>query len=318
MPMKKPVPFRVTILGSSAAMPAHGRNHTSQLIEHDGAFYLMDCGEGAQLSLLRRKLKVNKLKAIFISHLHGDHMLGLPGLLTTLSMMSRTKPLDVYGPAGLDEFLTLCGRLSGGITRFEMRFHLVDTENSRQVYEDKHLTVNTLPLRHRVPCAGYCFTEKQQDGNILSEKLPKGIHYQHIQLLKKGYDVTVNGQILRASEYTQPAPKPRSYAYCSDTRYKPALAPLVEKVNLLYHEATFLHERLTRAEETFHTTALEAGLFAEQAKIQHLLIGHFSARYKDLSPLLAETQRVFPNASLAEEGRTFEVPTHESILLEEA
>ncbi len=312
--MKKAVPFSVCILGSSAAMPAHGRNHTAQIITHQQSLYLMDCGEGAQLSILKMGFKLKNLKAIFISHLHGDHYLGLPGLLTTLSMMSRKKPLPIYGPPELGDFLSLVSRLSGGIANYKIDFHPVDVHRHQEIYSDKNLRVSSLPLKHRVPCSGYIFKEAEQDASIIGENLPKGAHFQHIRLLKKGFDVTINGEHIRAEEHTIKPSSPRTYAYCSDTRYLENLAQKIQNVNLLYHEATFLHERLDRAEFTLHTTALEAGLVAKHANAQKLIIGHFSARYKDLTPLLEEARKEFLNTDLAIEKATFEVPFQKDVI----
>ncbi|MGI4885486.1 MAG: ribonuclease Z [Janthinobacterium lividum] len=296
--------FELRILGSASATPTLGRHPTAQALTVGGAHYLVDCGEGTQWRLLEYRSRLNQLRAVFISHLHGDHYFGLFGLLGSLHLQGRTRPLVIVGPPGLDEVLSTQMRVSGTKLAFAMEFVAVDTEAHAVVYEDAHLTVSSLPMRHRIPCAGYLFAEQPRRPRLLKERLPAGLSAAQLGLLAQGHDLPADaGQPgLRHADVSAPAPAPRRYAFCSDTLYTPALADLVRGAHVLYHEATFLDDLHVRAAQTHHSTARQAAQLARDAGVGRLLIGHFSSRYKALEPLLHEAQAVFPTAELATEG----------------
>ena len=266
--------------------------------------YLIDCGEGTQWQMLEFRVRPHHLRAIFISHLHGDHYFGLFGLLGTMHLQGRTQPLRIIGPPGLDEVLLVQARVSSMRLGFAMDFTAVDTEVHAVVYEDEHVTVASLPMRHRIPCTGYLFTERPRRANLLKDKLPDGLSPQQLARLAQGDDLEADDQQpgLRHADVSVPAPPPRRYAFFSDTLYTPALASLISGADLLYHEATFLENLHERATQTHHSTARQAAQIARAAGVKRLLLGHFSSRYKVLEPLLHEAQAVFPTAELATEG----------------
>ena len=296
--------FELQILGSASATPTQGRHPTAQLLTAGGQQYLIDCGEGTQWRMLEHRLRPHHLRAIFISHLHGDHFFGLFGLLGTMHLQGRTEPLLIVGPPGLDEVLSTQMRVSGVRLSFAMDFRRVDTEAVAEVYADEQITVGTLPMRHRIPCAGYLFAEQPRRARLLKDKLPASLLPQHLARLAQGHDLEADDHQpgLRHADVSAPAPAPRRYAFCSDTLYTPALATHIQGVDLLYHEATFLEELRERAAQTHHSTARQAAQLALAAGAKRLLIGHFSSRYKELEPLLAEAQAVFTTAELAVEG----------------
>ncbi|WP_046246262.1 ribonuclease Z [Hymenobacter terrenus] len=296
--------FELKILGSASATPVLARHPTAQMLTVGASNYLIDCGEGTQWRMLEYRVRPHHLRAIFISHLHGDHYFGLFGLLGTMHLQGRTQPLHIIGPPGLDEVLLTQARVSDMKLGFTMDFTIVDTEVHAVVYEDEQLTVTSLPMRHRVPCAGYLFAEKPRRANLLKEKLPDGLSPQQLARLAQGEDLEPDEQQpgLRHADVAGPLPTPRRYAFFSDTLYTPALADLIRGVDLLYHEATFLEELRDRAAQTHHSTARQAAQIAQAADVKHLLLGHFSSRYKSLEPLLLEAQAVFPTAELAAEG----------------
>ena len=298
--------FELKILGSASATPTAGRHPTAQMLTVGAASYLIDCGEGAQWQMLEYRVRPHHLRAVFISHLHGDHYFGLFGLLGTMHLQGRTAPLTVVGPPGLDEVLVTQARVSNMQLGFVMEFIAVDTEAHAVVYEDELITVASLPMRHRIPCAGYLFAEKPRRANLLKDKLPPGLTPAQLARLAQGDDLPADAQQpgLRHADVSAPAPAPRRYAFFSDTLYTPALAELIQGADLLYHEATFLEELRERAAHTHHSTARQAALMAEAAAVKRLLIGHFSSRYKALGPLLDEAQAVYPAAALATEGLT--------------
>lgn len=301
--------FEVTILGSSSATPIYNRNPTSQLLNYNEKLFLIDCGEGTQQQMLRYGIKAPKIDHIFISHLHGDHYLGLIGLLSSLHLNGRTKPMKIFAPPELKEIIDVQFKYSQTTLRYPLYFHPTSSSGPEIIYEDSELTVETIILSHRIPCTGFKFSEKPRLPKIIREKVEKfNIPIDYIPLIKKGHAYTdKSGRVFSPQELTVPPDEPRSYAYCSDTICSWDYLGSIESVNLLYHEATFLHDMLDRATETFHTTAMQAGQIAVKANVKQLLIGHFSARYKELDPLEAEARSVFPNTRLAREGETFSV-----------
>ncbi len=299
--------FEVTILGSSSATPIFNRNPTSQLLNCNDKLFLIDCGEGTQQQLIRFGIRSQKIDYIFISHLHGDHYFGLIGLLSSLHLNGRVKPLTIFGPAPLREIIDLQLLHSQTTLRYAIQFFATDASTSQQIFENNDLSVETFPLNHRIPCTGFKFVQKRRLRKILRPKVDAaGIPEAYIPLLKKGIDyVDPQGVQHPAVDYTVPSDAPRSYAYCSDTLMTESYFPYLQDVSTLYHEATFMHDMLDRANDTFHTTARQAATIAQNCGIGHLLIGHFSARYRDLEPLLDESRCVFPNTDLAIEGTTF-------------
>lgn len=301
--------FEVTILGSSSATPIFNRNPTSQLLNVNEKFFLIDCGEGTQQQMLRYGIKAQRIDDIFISHLHGDHYLGLIGLLSSLHLNGRTKEMNLYGPEALQDILKVNFDHSQTQLRYPIIFHAVAPEKSCKIFENYDVIVETIPLEHRIPCTGFKFTGKKRLPKVIIEKVQEyEIPLEQITRIKKGFAfVDKNGNVHPATEFTIEPEKPKVYAYCSDTVCNWKYIDLIEEIDLLYHESTFMHDMLERAIETYHTTAWQAGEIALKANVKRLLVGHFSARYRDLEPLLLEAQSIFPNTSLALEGCTFQV-----------
>ena len=300
--------FEVLVLGSSSATPMYGRHPTAQLVNFNEQFLLIDCGEGTQMQLGRFGIKINRIRTILISHLHGDHYLGLPGLISSMHLMGRNEPLHVYCPAGLKEILELQFEYSQTILRFPLHMHTLLSEGGEFIELDR-MKIQTFALDHRIPCTGFRLEEKPRNPTIHAEKVKAlGVPVPYYGLLKRGIDYTdPQGNIHPWQELTLPAPAPRTYAFCSDTRNSGAYHPAITGIDLLYHEATFLKDMEDRAAETFHCTAEQAASVAKACEVKQLLIGHFSARYKDLQPLLAEAQSVFPATQLAIEGQWYPV-----------
>lgn len=301
--------FEVTILGSSSATPIFNRNPSAQVLNVNERLFLIDCGEGTQQQLLRNGIKAQRLNHIFISHLHGDHYLGLVGLLSSLHLYGRTRPMCVFGPPELKEILDIQFKHSQTALRYPLEFYATQTEKNELIYENPDVRVETFPLEHRIPCTGFRFNQKKRLPRIIKERVEElDIPVEMFPLIKRGIDFTdKNGIIHAAHELTQEAEAPRSYAYCSDTICNWKYIEQIQGVNTLYHEATFMHDMAARAAETFHTTSLEAAQIAERAGARQLLLGHFSARYRELEPLQEEARTVFANAKLALEGHTFTV-----------
>jgi len=299
--------FEVTILGSSSATPIFNRNPTSQAVNINDRWYLIDCGEGTQQQMLRFDIKASKIDHIFISHLHGDHYLGLVGLLSSLHLNGRIKPLYIYCPAHLKEIIDIQLLYSETTIQYPLEYRFTDAEKVEILLDNQDITVETIPLNHRIACTGFLFKEKKRLRKLMKEKIERlGVPIPFYSALKKGEDyIAPNGDIYKNDTLTTDSSDPKSYAYCSDTMYDERYFKQISDVTMLYHEATFLDNMLDRALETHHTTALQAGEIALKVNAKRLLIGHFSARYKTLNELLEETQSVFPDTELAIEGRTF-------------
>ncbi|MGB4401194.1 MAG: ribonuclease Z [Daejeonella sp.] len=301
--------FEVTILGSSSSTPIFNRNPSAQLLNINEKFILIDCGEATQNQLLHFGLKANRIDHIFISHLHGDHYLGLVGLLSSLHLNGRTKPMDIFGPPELIEIIDLQFKHSQTNLRYPINFNVTNSTVSEKLFESFDVVVESFPLDHRIPCTGFRFTEKQRLRKMIKEKIDElSIPADQVQKIKKGENFTdKKGKIHLSEDLTTEADHPKSYAYCSDTICSWKYLDYIRNSDTLYHEATFLHDMHARAEETFHTTALQAAEVALKANAGKLIIGHFSARYRELEPLLAEAKTLFPNTFLAIEGLTFEI-----------
>ncbi len=301
--------FEVTILGSSSATPVYNRNPTAQLLNCNEKFYLIDCAEGTQQQLIKFGLKASKIDYIFISHLHGDHYFGLIGLLSSMHLNGRIKPLYIYAPKAIKEILELQFKYSDTHLKYELVYFPIDSNKAAVIFENNDVSVETIILNHRIPCTGFKFTEKKRLRKLLIEKLENDqIPIDLYPLLKRGVDLDLpNGSVLKNIDYTTDSATPKSYAYCSDTLYDESYFESINNCDTLYHEATFLHELLDRAKETHHTTAQQAAEVAIKVGAKKLLIGHFSSRYKNLEALLDEAQLKFPDTFLALEGNTFQI-----------
>lgn len=300
--------MKLTILGCYAATPRSLTNPTSQVLEIKNQMFLIDCGEGTQVQLRKHKIKFSRINHIFISHLHGDHFFGLPGLISTFRLLGREREMHVYGPKGIKEAITLLLKLGDSWTNYPLYFHELTSKESEVVYEDDKIRVKTIPLEHRVYTNGYLFQEKlgerKLDINAVSEY---GIDKAYYQNIKNGRDVVLDdGTTIANDKLSLDPPKPKSYAFCSDTVYKPDILPLISGVDVLYHESTFLQTEVRLAVKTKHTTAMEAAQIAKDAEVGTLVLGHYSTRYKAISLFKEEAQQVFDNVELADDGKSFE------------
>lgn len=302
-------PFKIHILGCGSALPTLKHNASSQLIEMRGKCFMVDCGEGAQMQFRRSHIHFSKLNAIFISHMHGDHCFGLMGLLSTLGMLGRTSKLRIYAPKDYEPLFKQQVEFFMQTMEYEMEMIPVDTEKQQVIYEDHSLTVETVPLQHRVPCCGFIFREKPTLPHIRRDMIDYyGIPVSQINNIKNGADWTnEDGDVIPNARLVQPADSPRSYAYCSDTRFMPALKEQVKGVTVLYHESTYTSEQEDRAKIYYHSTARQAAIIAAGAGVGTLLLGHYSARYNDEQVLLEEAKAVFPNSILTQEGMVFDI-----------
>ncbi len=262
--------------------------------------------------MARFRIRPQRINNIFISHLHGDHYLGLMGLLSTMHLQGRKKSLNLYAPKGLSEIITLQLKYSDTVFNYDINFIKIDTETNKVIHEDDFIKVSTIPLNHRIPCSGFLFEEKPKKRRIDKDKLPEGFTTRNIVRLKHGEDIfDIDGNLLyKNKDYTFPPKKSFKYAFCSDTKYDESIIPIIKDVDMLYHEATFTEEHMDRASNTYHSTAREAATIAKKAKVNQLLLGHFSIRYKDLDPILEEAREVFENSQLAIEGEEFVLVDH--------
>ncbi|MDY4250418.1 ribonuclease Z [Bacteroides pyogenes] len=296
--------FELHILGCGSALPTTRHFPSSQVVNLRDKLFMIDCGEGAQLQLRRSRLKFSRLNRVFISHLHGDHCFGLPGLISTFGLLGRTADLHIHSPHGLEELFAPWMEFFHKTLPYKVLFHEFDTKRPEVVYEDRSLTVSTIPLKHRIPCCGFLFEEKQIANHIIREmtdfyKVP----VYELNRIKNGADfVTPDGELIPNARLTRPAEPARKYAYCSDTAFHPQIAEQIKGADLLFHEATFAQDEEARARETFHSTAAQAARMAADAGVKRLVIGHFSARYEDESVLLDEARAVFPQTMLAKEN----------------
>ncbi|RYE37191.1 MAG: ribonuclease Z [Sphingobacteriaceae bacterium] len=299
--------FDVTILGSSSATPIYNRNPTSQALNINERVYLIDCGEGTQQQMLRFDVKPGKIDHIFISHLHGDHYLGLIGFLSSMHLNGRKKALKLFGPPDLLKIINVHFEYSWTKLHFEIEFYPIQTEHSEVILDNNDITVETIILNHRIPCTGFLFRQKVPLLKLDADQLEKyQVPRSQFFNLKQGKDFTnEQGETIANDVLTIKPEEPKSYAYCSDTLANDSYFTQIHGVSLLYHEATFLNDLLSRAQETHHTTALQAGEVAEKTQVKKLLIGHFSARYKTLEDLLIEARSVFKKTDLAIEGKVF-------------
>ncbi|AZB28556.1 MULTISPECIES: ribonuclease Z [Chryseobacterium] len=291
----------LTILGFNSAIPTINTSPTAQLLEMEERCFLIDCGEGTQVQLRKAKARFSKINHIFISHLHGDHCFGLPGLIASFRLLGRETPLHVYGPKGIKKMLETIFTITETHRGFEVVYHELDKNYSEKIYEDNRVEVFTIPLDHRIYCNGYLFREKPKERHINMEEVSK---YAEIETcdyhnLKAGKDFVLSDGYVLKNEILTTAPAPSvSYAFCSDTRYLESVIPIIKNVTVLYHESTFLHDLKEMADYTGHTTALEAATIAKKAEVEKLILGHFSNRYGDLTVFTDEARTVFPNSYL--------------------
>jgi len=299
----------LTILGCGSAMPTRKNFPSSQLLEIRDKQFLIDCGEGTQIRMCQMGVKANRLGHIFISHLHGDHCFGLMGLISTFGMLNRTAELHIHAQADLEKIMLpqlkyFCEGLS-----FDIIFHTIHPRKHELIYEDRAVQVFSIPLKHRVPCCGFLFEEKPRDRHIIRDM----IDFYHIPTwripkIKQGEDfVTEEGEIIPNDELTTASELPKRFAYCSDTAYSEKIIPIIEGVDCLYHEATFMEDEIVRSKQTEHSTARQAGEIALKANVKKLIIGHYSARYNNQQDLLKEAQAVFENTVLGEDLTTYEI-----------
>jgi ribonuclease Z len=301
--------FTVTILGSGAAIPTSDRNPTAHLVEVRNRLLLLDCGEGTQMQLRKTGYKFQKISHIFISHLHGDHYFGLIGLLNSMHLLGRTQPMHLYGIQPLIGLVNLQLELSRTTLAYPLVFHPFETENPATILDDSEITVSTIPLDHRVPTCGFLIREKPEKRKILKDFLKKAkVPFQLFDRIKDGEDFTDDEGIVHPNrQITDDPPHARSYAYCTDTAYYEPIIPIIKDCDLLYHEATFMEDKAADARAKFHSTAREAATIALKANVTQLVIGHYSARYKEVESLLAEARQVFPNTILGQDGMAIQV-----------
>lgn len=301
--------IRVTILGSGSALPIPGRHPSSQLVAVESSAYLVDCGEGTQFRLRDLKISTSRIRAICISHLHGDHYYGLFGLLDSLSLIGRQEPLVLIGPENLRRLLIEVGRATQKSPTFDLKFVSTDpTAVGKVVYEDEHVSIESFAVAHGIDCTGFSFQTRQAQRNIRKEKLFDGFPIDAIRALKEGNDVfDEEGRevLFSVQEYTLPPAPVKRYAYCADTVFLPSLTTYLNGVDLLYHEATFAEELEEKAHLRGHSTTTQAARIALESAAKRLLIGHFSSRYEVVEPMVAEARTLFADTHYAEEGVTF-------------
>jgi len=294
---------------SSSSIPTAERNLSGHFINIAERFFLIDCGEGTQFQLIRFKLKFQRINHILISHLHGDHFFGLLGLLSSLHLLGRNRDLHVYGPPDLERVLNTQSQYAEGAFNYRIVFHGLGFGGNEVVYEDKTTSITTIKLKHRIPCNGFLIRERERPRTLLTEAIEKyDIPIFERNNIKAGKDFEQpSGEVIPNEDMTSDPEKPRAYAYCSDTAYNESMLDQISNVDLLYHEATFMEDMEARAKETYHSTAIQAAQIGLKAKVKRLLLGHFSARYKDVAPILEEAKTVFLKTELAEEGKAYEV-----------
>lgn len=300
--------MKLTILGCYAATPRTLNNPTSQVLEMQNRLFLIDCGEGTQVQLRKKKIKFSKINHIFISHLHGDHSFGLIGVISTFAMLGRETDLHIYGPVGIKEFILTQLRLSGSYTQYGLYFHELSSQESEIVFEDEKVIVKTIPLKHRVYANGYLFQEKPKEKRLNVEKVQEyKIDKCYYQNIKNGRDITLdNGTVIPNRELTFEPEAPKSYAFCSDTIYKEDIVPIIANVDVLYHESTFLEQDAQYTEKTMHCTAKQAATIALKANAKHLILGHYSTRYGNIELFKTQAEEVFSSVHLADDGKEFE------------
>ena len=300
--------MKLTILGCYAATPRTITNPTSQVLEIKNRLFLIDCGEGTQVQLRKNKIKFSKINHIFISHLHGDHFFGLIGTISTFALLGRTADLHIYGPKGVKEIITLQLRLSNSWTTYNLFFHELESDKSEVIFEDNRVIVKTIPLKHRVYTNGFLFQEKSGERKLNVDAVQQyDIHTAYYQKIKNGGDITLDdGTVIENEKLSFDPVPPMSYAFCSDTVYNEDILTIIENVDVLYHETTFLQSEEALAQKTLHSTAKEAATIALKANAKQLVLGHYSTRYDGIDRFKEEAETIFPNVLLGDDGRSFE------------
>jgi ribonuclease Z len=297
----------VTILGNNSAVPAFNRHPTSQVVTQDGVNYLVDCGEGTQIQMIKYKIRRGKIAHIFISHLHGDHYFGLVGLINTFNLLSHKQELHVYGPAPLQQIIEMQLQVADTAMCYPLHFHTL-TGNGVLLDNDK-IKVSCFRTDHRIECYGFLFEEKEGKRKLLIDKVKKlRIPVSFYSSLQEGRDyITPRGEVIKNDSVTTAPERGKKYAYCADTRYDESIIQHIYGCDMIYHETTYLDNMQEKAFERFHSTTRQAAEIARRAMVNKLLIGHFSSKYSTLDPFLAEARQVFPQTELALEGNTYEV-----------
>jgi ribonuclease Z len=300
--------LKLTILGCYAATPRTFTNPTSQILEIKNRLFLIDCGEGTQVQLRKNKIRFSKINHIFISHLHGDHFFGLIGLVSTFTLLNRNTDLHIYGPKGIKEIIKLQLRLANSWTNYGLHFHELESNESEIVFEDDKVIVKTIPLQHRIYTNGFLFEEKIDTRKLNTDAVQNyEIDKCYYQNIKNGKDITLDdGRVIENAKLTFDPTPPKSYAFCSDTAYNEAIIPIINGVDVLYHESTFLESEETLAGKTMHSTAKEAATIALKANVKQLVLGHYSTRYENISLFKEEAETIFPEVLLADDGRSFD------------
>ena len=300
--------MKLTILGCHSATPHANKAPTAQLLSSKKHNFLIDCGEGTQVLLRKAKVKFSHIKHIFISHLHGDHFFGLPGLISTFRLLGREAPLHIYGPVGIREAVTLLLKLSDSWTNYPLHFHELSEKEPVCLFSDGEMEVHTIPLKHRVYTNGFLFRETPKERKINPEAVKKlRVDQSQMRNLKQGKDVVnIDGESISNAQLTRDPKPSKAYAFCSDTAYHPEITRQIQGVDVLYHEATFLDDNLELAKKTDHSTAKQAAQIAKDANVICLILGHYSSRYKDLTLFQTEAAEIFPNVELAYDGYTLE------------
>lgn len=301
--------MRLNILGCHSATPLENAHTTSQVLEVKDHLFLIDCGEGTQTELRKNKIKFSRIKHVFISHLHGDHFYGLVGLISTFRLLGREADLHIYGPKGIKEIITLQLKLANSWTNYDLFFHELEQKDSHLIFEDDSFSVRTIPLDHRVYTNGFLFEEKMGLRRLDKNKIGAyDIPHYELQNLKRGKDIVLEDGTHLSNQSLTLNPHPaKRYAYCSDTAYNESIIPLIQGVDLLYHEATFLHDHQNLAAKTKHSTASQAAKIAQLAKVKRLVLGHYSSRYRDKSDFLKESLPIFESVELASDGKIFDI-----------
>ena len=300
--------FELTILGSGGAIPTVKKKPTAQFLNIQDRFFLVDCGEGTQLQLRKYKCKFLKINHILISHLHGDHYLGLMGLLSSLNLLGRTTDLTIYAPRDIQKLLDVHEEISKKGFSFKINVVALNFNEKTLLYEDNILKVFSFPVSHSVPCCGFLFKENPTKRNLIKEKIEAhNFNIETLQKLKNGEDCIFEGKEIKHLEYSKEGPKSRSYAFCADTKYDEEILNYIDTLDLIYHESTFLEGMKNRAKKTFHSTALDAAKIASLANASKLLIGHFSARYNDIKDFEIEAKSVFENTVAVKDGDVFKI-----------
>lgn len=301
--------FEVTILGSGAAIPTSKRNPTSQFVDCNDRYILIDCGEGTQMQIRKLGLKFQRINHILISHLHGDHYFGLVGLLSTMHLLGRDKGLTIYGPEELENIIRVQLEAGGSKLDFEIKFVALNGKEAKMIFEDNLIEIHTFPLKHRIPTNGYLIKEKEKERPILTEAIKgSGLKLEHLPLLKKGEDIIgEDGTFYDYKDYTGKAKPSYSYAFCSDTMYWETIVQHIQNVTVLYHEATFIEKDKDRAKATYHSTASQAAKIAVMANVKKLLLGHLSARYESIETHITESRTIFHNTEVVEDGDEFTI-----------